>query len=160
MRIKIIRNNSGFTLLEVILVLVFISIFATIAVLRQPVPEVTIRSASQVLISHIRYAQMRAMNSAEPWGVRYSDTSGTYWLFRENIANRQVFPGATEDDIDLSADSVSITQGDFTLSFDNWGVPDIADAGFTFSDGQATLTLSTGTQSGDVTVIENTGYAR
>ena len=157
---KIIRNNNGFTLLEVILVIIFISIFATIAVLRQPVPDVTIRSASQVLLSHIRYAQMRAMNSVEPWGIRYSGGSDTYWLFEEATTNRKVFPGASDDSIDLSEDGISITQGDFTLRFDSWGVPVIEDAGFTFSDGQAILTLSTGIQGGNVTVIENTGYAR
>lgn len=160
MHLKIMRNNSGFTILEVILVIVFISIFTTIAVLRQPVPEVTIRSASQVLLSHIRYAQMRAMNNIETWGIQYSDGSDTYWLFEETTANRKVFPGASDDYIDLSADGISITQGDFTLRFDNWGVPAIEDAGFTFSEGQAILTLSTGTQSGNVTVIENTGYAQ
>ena len=160
MHLKIMRNNNGFTILEVILVIVFISIFATIAVLRQPVPDVKIRSASQVLLSHIRYAQMRAMNSVESWGIQYNNGLDAYWLFEETTANRKVFPGASDDSIDLSADGISISQGDFTLRFDNWGVPTIENAGFTFSDGQATLTLSTGAQSGDVTVIENTGYAR
>lgn len=160
MHIKIMRKNSGFTILEVILLMIFIGIFTTIAVLRQPVPEVTIRSASQVLISHIRYAQMRAMNSTEPWGIQYTNSSSSYWLFEETTSNRKPFPGATDDNIDLSEDSVSITQGDFTLLFDNWGVPSITSGGVTFSGGQATLTLSTGSQSGDVAVIENTGYAR
>lgn len=160
MQFKIERNNSGFTLLEVILVIIFISIFAAIAVSRQPVPEVTVRSASQGLVSHIRYAQMRAMYSAEPWGIRYTGASGTYWLFEDTIANRQPFPGATDDQIDLTEEGITITQGDFTLSFDDWGVPTIADASFTFSDGQATLTLSTGVQSGNVSITENTGYAR
>ena len=158
MRTTFRGNNNGFTLLEVILVLVFISIFATIAVSRQPMPEVAIRSAVQVLKSHIRYAQLRAMNSAAPWGIRYS--SGAYWLFTDTIANRQIIPGETEDGVDLSAESITITQGDFTLRFDNWGVPTIQDAGFTFSGGQAALTLSNGSQSDGLTIIENTGFVR
>jgi len=161
MRIGIKGKEDGFTLLEVILVLIFISIFATIAVSRQDNPDVTLKAASEVLKSQIRYAQMRAMNSNVPWGVHYSDTVRAYWLFNGIDANnRQAFPGESEDNVDLDADGITIEQGNFTLRFDQWGVPVIEDAGFAFSAGQAVLRMTSGSESSDITITANTGFVR
>ena len=156
MRIKINNNDDGFTLLEVILVLIFISIFATIAVSRQANPDVSLTAAAEVLKAHIRYAQMRAMNSTVPWGV-HADAGTSYWLFNgTDTGNRQLFPGESEDAVDLTDDNLNIAPETFTLRFDQWGAP----SGITFVGEEATINLSSGAETASITIIENTGFVR
>jgi len=155
MRIEINKYDGGFTLLEVILVLIFISIFATIAVSRQANPDVSLTAAAEVLKAHIRYAQMRAMNSTIPWGV-HAEAGTSYWLFAgTDTGNRQFFPGESEDSVDIGADGISISQGG-VVSFDQWGVP----SGISFNGGQAAIRLSKDSQHSDIAIIENTGFVR
>ena len=151
-------NSSGFTLLEVILVLVLMSIFATIAVSRQHISDVSVQAASEVLKSHIRYAQMRSMNTSTPWGIHYDNGTNAYWLFRQTSGERRTLPGETRDSVDLAADGVAITQGTFTLSFDTWGEPTISDAQFQFQQRKAVITLAKGADTRDITITANTGF--
>ena len=160
MRIKINKNDGGFTLLEVILVLIFISIFATIAVSRQSNPDVSLTAAAEVLKAHIRYAQMRAMNSNIMWGV-HAEAGTTYWLFNSaDTGNRQFFPGENEDNVDIGADGISISQGEgvtsFTVSFDHWGVPSVVPS----VSGPVVITLSKDSQTNQISIIQNTGFVR
>ena len=165
MRIKINNNDRGFTLLEVILVLIFISIFATIAVSRQANPDVSLTAAAEVLKAHIRYAQMRAMNSNVPWGIEaQSGTSYSLFNLTEGTQTLQILPGESENSVDLDAEGIAIEPGEFTIQFDPWGVP-----GFFLSDnnlftpfnGPTTLTLRKGSESTIIiTIIENTGFVR
>lgn len=147
-------RNRGFTLLEVILVLVLISIFAAVAVVRQPSTDVTLKAGAERLTSHLRYAQMRAMNTSTPWGIGYSADSGAYWLFRESAeasANRRLLPGESQTEVDyLAQKSITIEGGDFSVSFDSWGVPDITAA--------LVITLSKSGESAAITITPNTGY--
>ena len=163
MRIKINKNDGGFTLLEVILVLIFISIFATIAVSRQANPDVSLTAAAEVLKAHIRYAQMRAMNSTIPWGV-HAQAGTSYWLFNgTDTGNRQYFPGESEDSVYLEAEDILIEPGEFTIQFDPWGVPGVflSDNNlFDPFDGPTTLTLTYGSEGTSITIIENTGFVR
>ena len=113
-------NRSGFTLLEVILVLLLISIFATIAVSRQPSTDVTLKAQANALKSHIYYAQMRAMNTDTIWGIGY--TSNSYWLFKQAHDNQHLLPGEGQLSVDLDAKGISLNaEGSNRLSFDTWG---------------------------------------
>ena len=156
MRLKIKGKDGGFTLLEVILVLIFISIFATIAVSRQANPDVSLTAAAEVLKAHIRYAQMRAMNSTVPWGV-HAEAGTSYWLFNgTDTGNRQFFPGESEHAVDLIDDNLNIAPETFTLRFDQWGAP----SGITFVGEEAAINLSSGAETASITIIENTGFVR
>ena len=117
---RLIIKRSGFTLLEVILVLLLISIFATIAVLRQPSTDVTLKAQANALKSHIHYAQMRAMNTDTIWGVGY--TSNSFWLFKEAYDNQHLLPGEGQLSVDLDAKGITLNaNGSNRLSFDTWG---------------------------------------
>ncbi|MBR9981615.1 MAG: hypothetical protein KFF50_11360 [Desulfatitalea sp.] len=115
-----------------ILILLFISIFATVAVIRQPPTDVTLRTNSEVLKTHIRFAQGRAMNTSTVWGIQFDLDRLQYALFSSGQATRwHIFPGETErlvgfeKDIALTiADGSNIrSSGVFLVSFDSWGIP-------------------------------------
>ncbi|MCJ8501975.1 pilus assembly FimT family protein [Desulfatitalea alkaliphila] len=123
MRLQAGNRSTGFTVLEVVLVLVFISIFATVAVLRQPPTDVTLKAQIATLKSYVRYAQSRAINTGTPWGIHYDSDDRRFWLFAGNDSNnRRPLPGETENTTEL-AGGVTITPAGFTLCFDTWGRP-------------------------------------
>lgn len=154
MRILDYKNTKGFTLLEVILVIVLISIFAAVAVLRQPPTDVTLKAGAARLKAHLRYAQIRAMNTSTPWGIGYRADTGDYWLFRESaeaLGNRRILPGETQTEVeDLTQKSIDVDNGDFTVRFNDWGTPDITE--------ELVLTLSKGSESEVIIITPNTGY--
>lgn len=124
---KIFKQESGFTLLEIISVLVLTGILAAIVISRSFNYDGEVRAGADILKSHLRYAQTRAMNSNDPaWGI--SGTANSYWLFQgTDTANYVRLP---EDEqfinadrtINLPAKKIKFT-GSFTIFFDNRGVP-------------------------------------
>jgi len=151
---------GGFTFLEVILVLLFISIFATVAVLRQPPTDVALQVRSEVLKAHIRYAQGRAMNTDTAWGLRYDDNMNTYWLFSgdnpDDPGNRRLLPGENDTTVRIEQ-GIVLDHGGFTLSFDTWGRPG---SGGSLLSSALPITLSKNGQSTRLTIIPNTGFVQ
>jgi len=86
-----IKNNSGFTIIEIIAVLIVMSIITAFAVGRVADNKPELIAQKEVLKVHLRYAQSRAMNSNDNYGIE--SNGNTYWLFRISSANRVNFPG-------------------------------------------------------------------
>ena len=159
MRSPLTGNNHGFTLLEVVVVIVLMAIFAMLAVSRQHHTDMTLRAGAEVLKSHLRYAQMRAMGSDSGWGIEYNGAASNYWLFRQSDNQRIALPGEAQATVDLAPGGVTITPVNFRLIFDPRGRPDTANSTLPFNARRATLTLSkTGESDSTVTVVENTGF--
>lgn len=150
-------KNSGFTLLEVILVLLLISIFAAIAVTRQPSTDVTLQAQANALKSHIYYAQMRAMNTDALWGVGYTATS--YWLFKHTPDNRHPLPGEDRITVDLSAKGITLSaNGSNRLSFDAWGRSYADDTLLTSDPLPIVLTKTIDGRSETLNLLPDTGF--
>ncbi len=102
---KIFRvSQKGFTLLEIIAMLVVLGILTAVAVSRINNFDAEVVTGADTLKAHLRYAQTMAMNSnpnapsdATVWGINCSGS--TYWLF--NGTN----PG---DNITMSAGRMNI----------------------------------------------------
>ncbi|MFC1515996.1 prepilin-type N-terminal cleavage/methylation domain-containing protein [Thermodesulfobacteriota bacterium] len=141
-------ENAGFTLLELVMVLVVAGIVGVVVVTRFMDTSVDLAVKTDVIKTHLRYAQTRAMSSTVIWGVEFQGT--TYSLFRNGSASDTVyFPG--EDSITLDLPS-GVTFGSPTyVSFDSWGKP--------FNNASGT-TVHPGGQIGDlsITLTENTGF--
>jgi len=157
---RIVPKNSGFTLLEVILVLIIAAIISAIVIGRVSSTNTDLISRTELIKSHLRYAQSRAMNTNVVWGIR--SQASTYWLFRDgNVNNKVILPGEDTDTIDLSAKGISLEQ--FILSFDSWGIP-YKDASASPSnqlkagDIEAQITVSSGGEDKFITVTPNTGF--
>ena len=75
------RNNHGFTVIEIVVVLVLISIIAA-TVFGRSITTDQINFVGQVakITSHVRYAKSMAMKRNETWGVFSSGSE--YWMFQ------------------------------------------------------------------------------
>jgi prepilin-type N-terminal cleavage/methylation domain len=165
------KNEDGFTLLEIIAVLVIVGILSAIAVNRALNVGPELITGADTLKMHLRYAQTLAMNSnpnsgtSTYWGI--SGNANSYWLFQgidpANAANYKPLP---EDSTYVNADkTINLARkkirlgGNFTVIFDNRGIP--YDANLTALNANLILTVnpsSGGATPITITIMPLTGY--
>jgi prepilin-type N-terminal cleavage/methylation domain-containing protein len=146
-------HHSGFTMIEIIAVLVITAIIAAVAVTRISSNDNNLIAVSDTLRSHLRLAQAKAMSSSTDtgivWGVRFI-SSTQYHLFYcatastcdpTNAANQSAFPGAGSIIMDLSDKGVQVVNGAGILAFNRFGTPYINATLTTILANQLTLTL-------------------
>ncbi|PKN35891.1 MAG: hypothetical protein CVU61_01805 [Deltaproteobacteria bacterium HGW-Deltaproteobacteria-19] len=155
------KRVKGFTLIEVISTLVLIGILTVIAVSRiTSTDEMNQKAMAEAIKSHIRYAQMRAMNAdadtsaiatcASSFGISMSGNS--YFMFRDcDKTKKVVFPGAEDDFVSLNNMTLSAASD---ITFDKWGRPCSDLYGLTPSANDINLTLGTE----PIKITKNTGY--
>jgi prepilin-type N-terminal cleavage/methylation domain-containing protein len=152
-------GNRGFTLIEVIAVLIILGILAAVALSRgTSTAEVSLKAQTEVLKSHIRYAQLRAMNMKSA-GCNASFGIGiignSYFLFRDcALADKVVLPGASGDTVTLPG--VTLVASSSTITFDDWGRPCSDQLGATLAAGSITLNSSGASET--ITITGNTGF--
>jgi len=158
-----IKSNSGFTIIEIITVLIVMGIITAFAVGRVADNKPELIAQKEVLKVHLRYAQSRAMNSTLDYGIQSDNTGGgTYWLFSYNGTTSVIvnFPGEQSNNIDLSALGLSM-DNDIIVCFNSKGVPytdyDTNNPGNLQSEDR-TLTLSSGSDSETIIITKNTGF--
>lgn len=130
------RNEGGFTLVEIIAVLLLMSIIAATVLGRgMNTEQIDLAAQMDKTRNHFRYAQSMAMkNGDQVWGFRCAnDAPREYWIFRldvpigdpanePNLAPNQVrLPG--EDDLKVSLTAAGVTMVKFTIFFDRYGRP-------------------------------------
>jgi len=145
-----LTSSRGFTLMEVIVVLILIGIVsAVVAVRMSDTRHYDIASQLEVVKSHLRYAQSKAMSSGSPWGINFN-SSQTYYLFNAASPNVPVLMlGEKNAVVNLGASGkkseLSITSAPQVITFDAYGSP-----------GQTTQTVTT--NGGDIVITKNTGF--
>jgi len=140
-------ESRGFTMLEVIAVLVIIGIIAAVAIARiGTTAAYTLDSQAEVVKNHLRYAQSRAMATGNVWGINF--TSGTtYHLFQGTATGVALqILGENSPTVDISGSGLVITPpSPPTVAFDGYGSP-----------GATTIPIATNGKT--ITVTRNTGY--
>jgi len=122
-----VRRSSGFTIVEIIVVLLLISILAA-TVLGRSITSSTIdlNSATDKVRNQLRYAQSQAMKRTDAvWGIE-SDGSGQYWLFRAtpSATLQVVIPGGDyASGSTISFADLGANLNKFTVVFDWLGRP-------------------------------------
>jgi len=155
-----IKNNSGFSLFDVIAVLLVMSIITAFAVGRVADNKPELIAQKEVLKVHLRYAQSRAMNSNDNYCIE--SNGNTYWLFRISSAFRVYFPGEQSDNIDLSALGLSLAMDAGNIvCFNSKGIPYTdfdTDNVDNLQTVDRTLTLSSGSDNESIVITKNTGF--
>jgi len=107
-------------MLEIITVLIIIGMLAAIAAIRLGgiTDESENNAAAAALRAHLRYAQIRALNTQGVWGIDLNGTS--YSLFRGTSATVERLPGEDNNSVGLPAGA---SVGNGFVSFDEWGRP-------------------------------------
>ena len=157
-------KNSGFTIIEIVVVLIIMGIVSAYAIGRAMFTETDLKIQTQVLKAHLRHAQSRAMSSNLIWGIQTDGGGATYSLFRLNSDNSVTLmnlPGEDGDTVDLSTMGLSMTAGKY--SFDSRGLPYLAGAaeaapGTLQDTNDIPITLTSGSDSAPITITKNTGF--
>jgi prepilin-type N-terminal cleavage/methylation domain-containing protein len=121
---KMTRNHRGFTIVEIVVVLVLISIIAAAAFRRSiTTDQMNFVSQYDKIQNQVRYPQSMAMKRSEWWGI--SCDTNNYWIFtgtnESTVANHRQLPGQQNTLISLS--DLGINMSGFTVFFDEYGRP-------------------------------------
>lgn len=137
-----LRNSGGFTLIEMIAVLVILAIVSAVVISRGiATDEVKLQTELDTLKGHLRFAQYRAMNDlpAIQWGISLGGSS--YTLVRVDAAGTTSplnLPGessATHNFAPISATAAAVL-------FNDWGSPN--NSSLAFGGKTITITANTG----------------
>jgi prepilin-type N-terminal cleavage/methylation domain-containing protein len=155
---KMTRNNRGFTLVEITVVVVLIGIIAAVLFARSiSTDQINVVGEVDKIRNHIRYAQSMAMKRNEVWVISCDATQ--YWLSDITLTAVKL-PGATTDQISLA--DLGVSMDAFAVYFDRLGIPYHSyvdkDNNNPITPGNPrTITISTGTESQILTVSPETG---
>ncbi len=154
------KSCVGFTLVELIIVIVVLGIVSTYVVMRNfSVADATLPSQAQKMASDIRHAQTLATT----WGksLQLNTTAGTNGVYSVScvIATAGVSPcgvspvinPATGNSFSVELQKGVALAGTATLSFNSLGQPN-ASASYTLTSGGGTKTISVAALTGHVTV--------
>jgi len=139
------RSGAGFSMIEVIAVLLLTGALAVVAVPRLMDSSVAVAAEAEVMRAHLRFAQSLAVaaNTAD-WSVLIAGQS--YQLQRNGAASPIHFPGESSA-THVLASGVTVTGGTGTLGFNALGAPAVT----------YVITLSNGTRTETVSVTGFTG---
>ncbi|GEM_PF-6915606 len=119
-------KKSGFTIVELIIVIVLIGIVAIIVNSR--ISDISFFQTSadiDQLISHIKYIQHKSMVSGGCWRIEFNASTDSYSIYDKN-GNSVKFPDKNSNSVNLETD-FTITKGGSPLSspiyFDYIGRP-------------------------------------
>jgi prepilin-type N-terminal cleavage/methylation domain-containing protein len=153
------RNQRGFTLIEITVVLVLMAIISAYVIGRSiGTGQIDLAAQTDKIRNHIRYAQARAMKQSDAiWGI--TSNSNQYWMFKTGAGTPEILPGEQNAQITL-ADSGIDSLTAFTLFFDRLGKPYTAYIDETINTPLAnplTIIVSAGAQSRSLRLMPETG---
>lgn len=128
---RIPHKLGGWTLMEVVMAMVLLGILCAVVYGKYIRTDANVLVQFSIIKTHLRFAQLKAMNTSTIWGLRFR--RGSYWLFRMEDIDRPIpLPGAENAQIDLSTQygvSIQLAAADVTdtffVAFDSLGRPGI-----------------------------------
>lgn len=141
------KNKSGFTLIEVIAVLIILAIVSAVVISRVTATDTAkLQAEVNTLKGHLRYAQYLAMNDIAPvkWGINVGGSSYTLAkVDNTGTTNPYSLPGDSSATHSF-ASGISASSSATPILFDEWGSPGIANINITLSGQTITIYAGTG----------------
>ena len=87
--------RRGFTLIEIVVVLVVLGVLAAVAISKYSTNNITAATEADVFKASLRYAQQRAMGDISTWGISIAADGLSYSLFTNNpdLKTNPILPG-------------------------------------------------------------------
>ncbi len=161
MSLKINRNSRGFTIVEIVVVLVLISIIAA-ATFRRSIStdQMNFRSQYDKIQNQLRYPQSMAMKRGTEWG--FTCDTNDYWIFsgtnKDNVLKQELLPG--QQVIKISLADLGVTMESFTVIFNSYGIPYSPDWTTPLSADLVVDLTDSGSESRSFTIVPETGLIR
>jgi len=147
--------SDGFTLMELITVLIIIGILSAVIVSRAGTLNSDLAARSSELRSQLRYLQLMAMkNSTTYLSLKSSGTS--YWACYSPNGTKLLLPGESSTTVSSLADK-KMTLNSFVISFDAYGIPYTGDTPVKLTT-NATINITINGQNAAIIVVPETGF--
>ncbi len=129
------RNQQGFTLIEITVVLVLMAIISAYVIGRSiGTGQIDIAAQTDKIRNQIRYVQATAMKQSDRiWGIKCNTGTDQYWMFFATVpvdvnepdleAQQVIFPGERDKKVSLAGTGIDDMSPSFTLFFDRIGKP-------------------------------------
>lgn len=157
------KNSHGFTIIEIVVVLLLISIVAA-AVFQRSIStdQMNFRSQFDKIQNQVRYPQSIAIKQSEWWG--FACDTNDYWIFtgtnKDDVSKQRLLPGQQDIKISLADLGVTVTSGAFTVLFDRYGIPYWPDWNTKMTAPQPINLADSGSNSRSFTILPETGLVR
>ena len=144
-------------MIEVVMVLIVLAVLTPFVLSRFTTSNVEVIAQVDVLKSHLRYAQIKAMNDTVTWGIALTNST-TYTFFKTGVTPPPPsnLPGDTSYTHTLT-NNVTITSSVTSVTFNEWGSPVDGSGTPLTANVTVTLTPSQGSAS-NITITKNTGF--
>jgi len=141
------QNREGFSLIEVIVVVVLLSVMSVIIINRGTGSNARLMAETGKLRSHLSFTQSLGLaNNIDVWELAIS--SDGYTMQRNGSTSVLRMPGLGSA-VYSFPDGIGVSAGAATVTFDEWGSP---------GDTTLVITLSDGTYSSTITIEAETGH--
>jgi Tfp pilus assembly protein FimT len=157
-----LKNTLGFTIIEIITVLIVMGIITAFAIGRSASTRTDLFVQNEILKAHLRYAQTQAVNSTLSFGIESDAAGNNYWLFKYDPAAvppvvKTKLPSEGADQINLSGSGLSMTSSAI-ISFNTRGIPHTDYTASTVQASDRTISISDGSSTLNITITKNTGF--
>jgi len=128
---KLSVNSKGFTIIEIISVLIIIGVLSAVTLSKMDSTDIyDVVKEIEILKTHLRYSQIRAMNHNESWGIHISD--GTSYTLQKNGSIAPVNLPNKDSATHAFAKGIKTDPGTQVIRFDELGSPGKSDIIITF----------------------------